>query len=509
LKSASLTAQRAFQLNNSSADACRVLATIAERDQQPTAVDWRKQVMGIVPNSAPDAIALARCALQFDKTDLAESTLAKIGPDAEQMPAYHEVQAQLAIAKKDPATAERHFSEAVKLDPSNKLYQLDLAVAQLQSTSDQTRAHATEELQGLLNDESLRLSAARALRNYAAQQKRVTMLLDIAERLSKFPEANFRDRLSHVQILRLFNQPEFAEELAKLQSEASSDPAKLTDLLGWMNSNQLSVFAIDWIKRLPPETINGRGVSLTVADSYINVRDWDGLADWCKKTDWGDFEFLRHGYLARALREKKDDLGFKSQWETAVKSASNSDRLYLLERCAGTWGWKKETEDLLWTLSKDPQKQDSVLSALYQLYLTNRDTENLYRVVARLCDVKPDDKLAQNNFAQLSLLLNLNVGRAREIATQLYQNDPKNPVFASTYAFSLFRDKRYQQALDVMNQLPSDDLRRPEIAAYYGIFLAGIGDAKARDFLDLGRQAPLLPEEKSLLEKAQSGIKAN
>jgi hypothetical protein len=47
-------------------------------------------------------------------------------------------------------------------------------------------------------------------------------------------------------------------------------------------------------------------------------------------------------------------------------------------------------------------------------------------------------------------------------------------------------------------------LERPQIAAYYGVLLANIGDfSRAAKFLDLGEKANLLSEEKKLIEKAQ------
>ena len=149
------------------------------------------------------------------------------------------------------------------------------------------------------------------------------------------------------------------------------------------------------------------------------------------------------------------------------------------------------------------------MAALYQYYLDKQDTANLYRVVARLSESKPDDKTAQNNFAQLSLLLNLNAEHAREVAQQLYKADPKKAVYASTYAFSLYADRQYQQAVKVMRELDQADLHSPAIAAYYGIFLAAVQSPNAREFLDLGGHAQLLPEEKALMEKARASLKAN
>jgi hypothetical protein len=67
---------------------------------------------------------------------------------------------------------------------------------------------------------------------------------------------------------------------------------------------------------------------------------------------------------------------------------------------------------------------------------------------------------------------------------------------------------RSQQAVKVMSELKPDDLQRPPIAAYYGIFLAAVGDkSKAAEYLELGSQATLLPEEKLLLTNARNKVK--
>jgi hypothetical protein len=58
-----------------------------------------------------------------------------------------------------------------------------------------------------------------------------------------------------------------------------------------------------------------------------------------------------------------------------------------------------------------------------------------------------------------------------------------------------------------MEGLTPEQLRQPEIAAYYGIILAAAGDhARAAEFLDLGEKATLLPQEKALVEKARRSL---
>jgi Flp pilus assembly protein TadD len=143
------------------------------------------------------------------------------------------------------------------------------------------------------------------------------------------------------------------------------------------------------------------------------------------------------------------------------------------------------------------------LDTLYQYYGDEGDTGNLYRVAARLVRVSPNDLQAQNNFAQLSLLLNVETERARSLARELYEGHKADANFASTYAFALYIQGHAQQAVGVMSSLKEDDLNRPEIATYYGIILSAAGDReRARKFLEIGKGARLLPEEKKLFEDA-------
>src|SRR5262249_40153388 len=152
---------------------------------------------------------------------------------------YHEAAGQLAVAKKDPATAEKHFAEASRLDPPNKTYQLNVAVFQLQSSSPEIRASASKLFQTIMEDKTLRVPAGRALRDYAAQRKDGPALLEITEFLSSYPEATFRDRLSYLQVLHALNQPNFAAKLTDVQNEVMNNPQRMTELISWMSDNQL------------------------------------------------------------------------------------------------------------------------------------------------------------------------------------------------------------------------------------------------------------------------------
>jgi hypothetical protein len=240
----------------------------------------------------------------------------------------------------------------------------------------------------------------------------------------------------------------------------------------------------------------------------VATRSWEQLRNFLKTATWGELEFVRFGLSARAAREQGDQLESESAWNNAVKKASaNPESMLVLAETAHGWGWQAEAIDLLWLAAKDPVGGEEALRRLYSYFSKNRDTPNIYRALLRLEQFRARDLNIQNNLAQLSLLLNLNVERAQRQARDLYEKEPANPAYVSTYAFALFSKGDNKKAVEVLSALSPEDLRKPEVAAYYGICLAAAGDrARAIEFLDLAKSAALLPEEAALVEKTRRSL---
>jgi tetratricopeptide (TPR) repeat protein len=239
------------------------------------------------------------------------------------------------------------------------------------------------------------------------------------------------------------------------------------------------------------------------------MRNWPELEKFLQDQDWGEFDCLRHAYLSLALREAAKPLVADREWAAAEKQASaHVQLLTLLSRMVSDWGWKKESSDLLWTLTKHPETQLEALRALYERCSDDGDTPGLYRVLMRLVELLPDDRRLQNNLAQLRLLLNTDVDRAEKLASDLYAKEPTNPAYASTYAFALYTVGDTEGALEIMNGIRENQWREPSLAAYYGVVLAAAGqNKKAREFLDLATSGKLLPEERALITKAEESLR--
>jgi Flp pilus assembly protein TadD len=147
------------------------------------------------------------------------------------------------------------------------------------------------------------------------------------------------------------------------------------------------------------------------------------------------------------------------------------------------------------------------LQELYAHYAKSGDTSGLYRVLLRSTEVAPEDATIENNFAQVSLLLDADAERARKIAAELVRKEPANANYVSTYAFALYTRGDVAEALQAFSRLTEEQLQVPTIAAYYGVVLAAAGEReKARQYLARGAKAFLLPEERALLTKAEASL---
>lgn len=507
-KRASLDARRLLQINPNSAEACRIMARLAEKAGSRTALDWRRRVMDLGEATPDDLIQLARAGVRFDDRATADAAMSRLPESAKEMAEYHALLADIAFAQRDGVEMEKQLSEASRLDPANKDYMVRLAALRLGANDRAVRDRGNEKLRELQNDPALRRDATRYLAEDAIRQGDSSAALELARQLDSLPGKTFTDRLVLLSALQAARDPGFQPFLEEIQTASAEDAERAGAVMTWMNVHKMSAEAIAWSTKLPPATMGQKLTQIALSDAFVTQRDWAGLQRLVKSGNWGNVDFLRNALSARALREQGNDSDSSAQWNEAVKKvAPNSRHILLLTETVEKWGWRGEAIELLWLAAKDPLKGDEALRTLYRYFAKNGDTENLYRVLLHRSEQRPDDRNIQNNFAQLSLLLNLNVDRAQRVARDLFEKEPANPAYVSTYSFALYQQGDTKKARKTIETLSDAQLHQPEIAAYYGIILAASAEpARAGEFLDLGEKATLLPQEKALLEKARRSL---
>ncbi|MEO8440065.1 MAG: hypothetical protein ABI540_07570 [Spartobacteria bacterium] len=508
LRWASMAAQRAYAMEPESVDACRTLAAIAEKQNSPEALDWRRRAVALAPGSMPDRIALVESALRFRQPAIATEALAKVPPAQQNDPRYQSTAAHLALTKDDLPTAEQHLEAAVRLAPDDPRLQLELAEFQVRSDDRGKRAAGRALAEGLKDNPKVRLDAYHVLINDAVRWRDGSGSVALAKELEVLPDASFADRLLGLGLLRGLNDPAFTAALSRLESESAQSAEKAVKLVNWMNTHGLALLAIDWSKRLPPEMLGSVPLRFALADAYVRLRDWQALKVVLQRGGWERGEPIRRAFQAKVARETGDDIDFEKKWLAAVAAAENDPaRLNLLQTIAFQWNWPEKGVAVLWMLAENPNAQRDALQALYRYYAGQRDTTGLFRALSRLVAVMPDDPAVRNNFAQISLLLKAETFRALGMARDLYETHPNEAAFASTYAFALYQSSDLQGALKIMSQLTREQLHDPSVAAYYGIFLAAAAqNDAASEYLELAGKAKLLPEEEELVDRAKAAL---
>ena len=503
VRQALLSARRSREIKPT-AEAARVLAQIAERSKEKAALNWRREAVKLAPESADDLVALATCALQFKEIPEAENALAAAKKNGETS-ASHAIAGEIADAKENQNDALREWTRAVEMEPGNKSYVLGLALANLRSSVPANQEIGRKSLEEIRADKDERLPATRALVADAISRHATTeRLRALAQDLQSYPESVFSDRLLYLSILHALDESEFARALTETEKDATKRSSDLAQLIAWMNSRGTALLALDFAHSLSQEVLTKWPVPVELANSYLRVADWQGLEQFVRTSQWPQLDFIRRAFLARALREQNKTVASDREWSAAKQEAGDDSRqLETLEHTVADWGWKKEAIDLLWEMTKFPEKQNDALRSLYQHYAKENDTRELYRVLIKLVEAMPNDLTIRNNFAQISLLLNADRDRARKLAENLHEREPSNPAYASTYAFAVYSNGNPKQAVKIMKSLTPEQLQDPAVSAYLGIFLAAAGQkAEAQEYLSHGAKAALLPEEKSLLDRS-------
>src|SRR4029077_12049546 len=105
----------------------------AERRGDRSALDWRRKVAEEEPKAAPDALAPARCALQFNDLATAKRTLDTVDQNGRNTAEFYAACALLAQGMREDEKAEKEWSEAIRLAPQDSSYRLQLATLRLRA----------------------------------------------------------------------------------------------------------------------------------------------------------------------------------------------------------------------------------------------------------------------------------------------------------------------------------------------------------------------------------------
>ena len=506
LKHAVLDARSALDIQPRNVEANRIIAKALETLGSPDAILWRKRLDSIASGDPENSAALAKASFIAGDIAVAEETLDKLKPEDRSSPLFHEVAAGLAMSKDDTAAAERHSAEAVRLNPNNDSSRMQLALLRIKSSDPDSRASAIEAFEELRSKAPFRSAALRALIEDAMNHERTRRARELVDELVACPEATFHDRVWRLSVLRAVNDSKSAAYLNELNEAAASKPEQLTQLFDWMNRSNLALMVSDFAAGLPPNIVSKPPVAPTVADAYVKGLDWKKLKAFSGTSSWGTLDFMRLAYLSRALGKLGETSGAENEWRKSLAAAQgDASRMQLLVKLVQDWKWEEGTDDALRRLSADDTSPLWMLQELWNVSLKAGDSEELLRLSNLITKMDPKSVSARNKFVWLSIIRHSEDSYPHQLAEKLFRENKTNVHVATTFALSLYLQRKPFEALAIMSPFKDAELREPGIALYYGMFLAQAGKLeKAVEFINLGETSPLLREEKELLRKVKT-----
>ena len=505
-----LDAKTVLRKNLGDAEAARIMAQALEALGMRESEEWRKRLDSLRPGDAENVPSLARALLKSSGWESAEQCLDTLAPAARDSASFHAVAAAIAMEKRDTVAAESHWAEAARLEPGDKRHRLSLAAVRLDSKIPGQREAALAALREMRASPATSIEALRQLLADATRRREASSARDLANALVAEGTCTFKDRLARLTTLRLTDDARSTPYLLELRDAAMGDAMNLYTLLMWMNANDLALMVDEWVRWMPQEMISRPPAALAVAEAFMRSGAWQRLEDLIGTAKWGEVDFVRKAFLACALEHLGEEEDAAKEWADAVAAVrGRGDALDRLARFAIQAKWDRRADEIMRMLATMPQCPRWVTDSLWKDAFQRGDTAQLQKISSMQAKADPRGIAARNNYAFLSLLTRNAEGNPQRIAEALHREHPENALVTSTYALSLYQQGRPADAVALMAALKPEDLRQPQVALYYAIFLlAERQPEKAAEYMTLAKKWPLLPEENALLERAKAaGLK--
>src|SRR5471030_2749932 len=181
-----LSLRQVLSANPRNLEATRMMAGLTEAARSPAALVWRQRVLELNPKSYEDRLLLAQAAIIFQDYALATNTLAGTSDADKKTAVYHNIAGTAALTGGQPDEAEAHFIESIRINPSNPIPQVNLAVVRLHRTNALDMAEARISLQRVImtsTNAALCNQARRELINDAMRFNNVSTAMALSRQL--------------------------------------------------------------------------------------------------------------------------------------------------------------------------------------------------------------------------------------------------------------------------------------------------------------------------------------
>ncbi len=503
---ASLSLQRALELNPVSVNATDAMADMMEMVGNPSALTWRMRVAKLAPGDTTNQLHWAELAIKAGDLPSAKEALGGLDAKSKSTAGYYKLAGALAWSAHDTEAAEKNYQEAARLEPGNAAIQMNLATIHLSSTNEATAKAGRAAMEQIVTNADLHINALHQLLGDAIGHKSLRRAEIYSGQIAKDASALPDDKIEYLELLRQNQSAEYSSWLASLEKSAQSSAIDAFTLARWKIATSGVTNALHWIASLPQQTQTNLPVPLVTTDCQVAVKDWRGILSEVNQQDWGEANYYRLALESLAERSLSQGAAADVSWHKSIRmSAHHLDRLTRLAEVTGVWQWNPERADVLSEIIDEFPQENWALDQLSTQWYAEGKTSEMESLFFKVYSKDPSNVRYKNNLANLYLLRKTELDKAYEMAREAYNSSTNNPFFASTYAYALLLQDKKSEALGVANGVKAEYLQIPSVALYYGVVQAQSGrkDA-AKEALKRAGTGHLLPEEKAMMQLAES-----
>ena len=298
---------------------------------------------------------------------------------------------------------------------------------------------------------------------------------------------------------------------AKLAQLGTASPAAALDYAGWLMVQHRAPAAIDWFARLPAALTGDPRLQDRRAVLLLAVGNEDGFKTAVLAGSWGriDADAVELALSAHLAAGHEEHNLRRSLWQQALAAAgADPNAVRLLVRMAMDWRWREETAQAFDALLQ--QAPHNAGAARQYVAWAHRENDTALWQQASLAwrQADPASADAKRTWAHLALVRGdpATLAGAVAAAEELARSDPGQlPLLA----LARHQQHRDEEAIEILEKLPLEQLTRPRPALYYGVLLASAEPARASRYLDYAaRGHDLLPEERAWLKQARNATGA-
>jgi cellulose synthase operon protein C len=502
-----LAVRKTLGYNQLNVDAWRLAVEITEKQGTPEVIFYQQHLANVQP-TFENRLKHLQLAVKFHAYKEAEATISKIGEQGAKSPEFLELAALVSRRTGNATRAKYYLMSLVSLQPSNAKARFDLAQLRLVEGVTENKPSIRAEIRNLATDPEFRARGYGLLLADSLQSQNSSESLELADQLSQIPDIPPTTSILVLDAYRRFAPSRFKTLLTQMQERFKGEADKVIILTNYLIGNEMPGDTRSWIDALDEKVRTVEGVQVTYAYALLMLKDWEALETFLRGCKWVENEYARHALLAYRYRMANREREFNEEWRLAViELGNNPRRLQTLLTQVTSWNWQDQRFELMWKRFTLEPGNASIRNQLIVWERGRGNTSGLNRLFARMVEYDPKDMDAKNNYAYTSMLLGINLDRAYQSAREAHEANPKNPFYSTTQAFSLYRQGKYENALDIMHSMGVAAITVPERTLLQAVIL--IANGKFEEGASMAMPLKLdsfLPEERRLLNDALASV---